>query len=117
MDPNAPPPYQAVEHPQVKATDGVTIIQTQPTYGSFPIVFADVPVTFTDAQGKQVQTQLEYRIGGMTWIVVMIVLILGMMFLFPLLCICIPCCMKSTRDVYHINPNDGSIVGIYRRMS
>ncbi len=38
----------------MKATDGVTIIQTQPTYGSFPIVFADVPVTFTDAQGKQV---------------------------------------------------------------
>ncbi len=43
----------------MKATGGVTIIQTQPTYGSLPIVFADVPVTFTDAHGNQVHKTLS----------------------------------------------------------
>ena len=59
----------------------------------------------------QYQTQLDYRSGTMTWIIAVVIFLLGFW-----CCFCIPFCIDSTKDVYHINPNDGTVVGVYKRM-
>ena len=101
------------------------------------IQFRDTPVTFTDSSGQQVYnymknytcdysnylksqyhhlmqvtTQLQYKSGGMTWLIAAVICFLtGCICLVP-----IPFCINATKDVVHINPNDGSIVGVYKRI-
>ena len=79
-------------------------------------VFRDHPVLTTDSTGEQVLTVLSYRVGFLTWIAVLILLLLTIPFC---LCCClafIPLLMKDLKDVYHINPTDNTVVGIYKRL-
>jgi len=89
----------------------VTVVTTQPAVVQTP-VFKDRPVTITDSKGQQVQTVLEYKSGLLTWIVA------GAICLFTgLFCLMfIPFCINDLKDVYHINPTDGNVVGVYKRL-
>jgi hypothetical protein len=57
-------------------------------------------------------TRIEYRNGALTWLIFALVCFLTG-------CIClavIPFCIDETKDVYHINPNNGNVVGVYKRI-
>ena len=66
----------------------------------------------TDSKGQQVQTTVEYRNGLLTWIA------FGLICLFTgIICLAIiPFYIEVFKDVYHISPTDGSIVGVYKRI-
>ena len=63
----------------------------------------------------QVTTVVEYRAGALTFIIcVVLCLILTE---FGLCCLAfIPFCIDATKDVYHITPTDGKVVGVYKRL-
>ena len=59
----------------------------------------------------QVTTRLEYRAGNMTWLIFFLIcfitgLPIGIIAFF----------IDDTKDVYHISPTDGEVVGVYKRM-
>ena len=60
----------------------------------------------------QVTTQVQYRSGILTWLICCLICwITG--------CWCIaliPFCIDATKDVYHITPTDGKVVGVYKRL-
>ena len=64
-----------------------------------------------DSKGNQVQTVLEYRNGLMSWLAVGVMLVFGLW-----CCACVPLCLNAFKDVYHISPTDGSVVGVYQRI-
>ncbi len=64
----------------------------------------------------QVQTILEYRNGLLTWIAVGIILLFTAEFCLCCLAI-IPLFINELKDVYHISPTDGSVVGVYKRLN
>nr|CAL36988.1 lipopolysaccharide-induced TNF factor [Suberites domuncula] len=104
-----PQPQQQPPPPQQQAA-ATTVVVTQPAVAT-AVVFRDVPVIITDSKGQQVQTQLEYRSGAMVFIIAAVIFILGFW-----CCCCIPFCIDSFKDVYHINPTDGSVAGVYKRI-
>ena len=60
-------------------------------------------------------TVLRYRNGMLTWILV------AVLCFFTLECgICcvglIPLCINATKDVEHVHPVTGQVVGVYKRM-
>ena len=77
--------------------------------------FRDYPVIITDSSGEQVLTVISHRSGLLTWIAVSIVFVLTLPFGLCFLAF-IPLLMKDLKDVYHINPTDGTVVGIYKRL-
>jgi hypothetical protein len=89
-----------------------TVIVYQPVVTAQPLVFRDQPVVVTDSNGQQVTTQLEYRSGVLTWLICCFICwFTGLWCLAP-----IAFCIDATKDVYHITPTDGKIVGIYKRI-
>ena len=91
------------------------MIQAQPAVIA-PVHFGPYPVTITDSQGRQVQTILEYRASATTHIIALLICCVGLFFFWPALCFFwVPYVMDGTKDVYHISPTDGSVVGVYRR--
>jgi len=91
-------------------------ITTQPAATEAKVEFRDYPVWITDSKGNQFQTQLRYKNGFLMWVTVGIVCLIGAAFLFPCVGV-IPLCIKALKDVEHINPNDGTVVGVYDRGS
>ena len=89
-------------------------ITTQPAATEAKVEFRDYPVWITDSKGNQFQTQLRYKNGFLMWVTVGIVCLIGAAFLFPCVGV-IPLCIKALKDVEHINPNDGTVVGVYDR--
>ena len=63
----------------------------------------------------QFQTVLEYRVGLLTWLAFSVICLATVAVGFCFLAF-IPFCIKSLKDVYHINPNNGRIVGVYKRI-
>ena len=60
----------------------------------------------------QITTKIEYKSGLLTWLIFALICVFTG-------CIClavIPFCIDATKDVYHINPYDGSVVGVYKRI-
>ena len=58
----------------------------------------------------QVTTRLVYKSGTLTWT------LFAILCCFCGLCIAlIPFCVDGTKDVYHINPVNGTVVGVYKR--
>lgn len=107
-------PFFQAPPPQVQQTAAITVVTTQPVVVQ-AAVFKDFPVTITDSKGQQVQTVLEYRNGILTWIVAGVICLLTIEF--GLCCFAlIPFCINGLKDVYHINPTDGNVVGVYRRL-
>ena len=102
-----PPPAQAPQEVAVTVT-------TEPTATGAKVQFRDYPVWITDSKGNQFQTQIRYKNGFLMWVVVGIVCLIGAAFLFPCVGV-IPLCIKAFKDVEHINPNDGTVVGVYDR--
>jgi len=45
------------------------------------------------------------------WLIAFVIFFLGFW-----CCCCIPCCIDSLKDVYHISPTDGTVVGVYKRL-
>lgn len=83
--------------------------------GDKPTVFREYPVTFTDSKGRKVTTRLEYRNGLFTWVAAGVICwIGGPLFFWVGL---IPFCVKHFKDVYHIDPEDGEVVGVYSRFN
>jgi hypothetical protein len=92
------------------------VVVTQPVVTVSAPTFRDYPVTVTDSNGQQVQTVLEYRAGLLTWLVCALICLflaeIGLCWL-----AFIPFLIRDLKDVYHITPTDGKVVGIYRRIS
>ena len=90
-------------------------ITTQPAATeAAKVQFRDYPVWITDSKGNQFQTQLRYKNGLLMWVAVGILCLIGAHFLFP--CVgFLALCIKALKDVEHINPNDGTVVGVYDR--
>ena len=59
---------------------------------------------------------MEYRVGLLTWLAFSVICLatVGVGFCFLAL---IPFCISSLKDVYHINPNNGRVVGVYKHVS
>ena len=91
-------------------------VTTEPTATEAKVEFRDYPVWITDSKGNQFQTHLRYKNGLLMWVTVGIVCLIGAAFLFPCVGV-IPLCIKALKDVEHINPNDGTVVGVYDRGS
>lgn len=117
--PSAPPPYPDApnsQKPPQFGTTATTVVVTQPVV-THPVVLRDFPVFIVDSQGRQVQTVLEYRTGTKTHLFCFLMFLIGMLVFWPALCFCwLPYILDSAKDVYHINPIDGSVVGVYKRM-
>ena len=88
-----------------------------------PEVFREQPITYVDPQGRTVTTVIEYRAGNRAIVFLTLMIVLGILvgILIPLagiiMCIVGPVVFfsKDMRDVYHLHPIDGHIVGIYKR--
>lgn len=105
-------------HPEptpVSTTEQVTVVTVQPSAGT-PVgpVFKDYPVWISDGKGGQVQTQIRYKNGLFMWVVVGLTCLISASFGAPCFGL-IPLCIKSFKDVEHINPVDGTVVGYYNR--
>ena len=89
----------------------VTAVTAQPT-GEVEekIVFGEVPVWITDDKGNRVQTELRYKNGLFAWVCVLALFAL-LAGLFLCCFAVIPLFMKSFKDIEHINPNTGVVVG------
>ncbi|KAF8562713.1 hypothetical protein P879_09488 [Paragonimus westermani] len=75
--------------------------------------FGTTPVTvWCSSCNQTVLTKLVYKDGGLTWLICGALSLTGLF----LGCCLIPFCCNSTRDVQHICPTCGSIVGMYRRL-
>ncbi|CAI8053546.1 Lipopolysaccharide-induced tumor necrosis factor-alpha factor homolog [Geodia barretti] len=103
------PPVQA---PPVQST----VVVTQPVVTVNTQTFRDYPVTVTDSNGQQVQTVLQYKAGLLTYLVAALICLflseIGLCWL-----AIIPFFIRELKDVYHITPTDGRVVGIYKRLS
>ena len=104
---------EATKEP-LPAQEVAVTITTQPAATEAKVQFQDYPVWITDSKGNQFQTQLHYRNGLLMWVAVGILCIIGAGFMFPCLGL-LPLCIKALKDVEHINPNDGTVVGVYDR--
>ncbi|CAI8053545.1 Lipopolysaccharide-induced tumor necrosis factor-alpha factor homolog [Geodia barretti] len=110
-----PPPYMyqpPVQAPPVQST----VVVTQPVVTVNTQTFRDYPVTVTDSNGQQVQTVLQYKAGLLTYLVAALICLflseIGLCWL-----AIIPFFIRELKDVYHITPTDGRVVGIYKRLS
>ena len=64
----------------------------------------------------QFTTRVEFRTGLLTWIAVGLICVFTLWI--GICCIAIiPFFIDSMKDVYHINPNTGEVVGVYKRLS
>ena len=97
--------------PAQMTQEAAVTVTTQP---EAKVQFRDYPVWITDSKGNQFQTQLRYKNGLLMWVTVGIVCLIGAAFLFPCVGV-IPLCINALKDVEHINPNDGTVVGVYDR--
>eukprot|EP00727_Mastigamoeba_balamuthi_P002959 m51a1_g12660 hypothetical protein (137) ;mRNA; f:1918-2473 len=109
--------------------------QPQPAFyaapGVAPVVLAAPAVVVTDAPSGQgfpyrdvsakvrcqycsatVCTETSFDLGLLTWLAVGALCLLQFY-----LCMCVPCCMRSLKDVVHSCPSCGKVVGRYSRMS
>ena len=61
----------------------------------------------------QVQTVLQYRSGTLTWLICCLIFwVTGGCWIIALVAFCI----DATKDVVHITPTDGKVVGVYKRI-
>ena len=91
-----------------------TVVTVQPVATEQQVQFRDYPVWITDNKGNQVQTEIRYKNGIFTWVAVGITCLVGLSFGLPCVGL-IPLCIKAFKDVEHVNPNDGTVVGYYDR--
>ncbi|CAI8014573.1 Lipopolysaccharide-induced tumor necrosis factor-alpha factor homolog [Geodia barretti] len=124
-DPYAPPPYPPAQnpgyppvqdqgysgYPPAQQTATTVVVQQQPVIQQ-SVVFRDRPVLVTDSNGQQVTTQLQFKSGALTWLICCAICWLTGFWCLAL----IPFCIDDTKDVYHITPTDGRVVGVYKRL-
>ena len=119
MDNSPPPQYGAVSTGETAAATAVVMQPVPVAYfgpsGDERSEFRDVPVWIADEKGSRVQTELRYKNGLLTWIAMLILCLICSNFGLCLLCF-VPLCMKSMKDVEHVNPADGSVVGRFHRI-
>ncbi len=107
----SPPTYYQGEPEPYPQAHVVVVNNTE-----FPFKESPVPICCPNCQ-KDVLTETHYKIGQKTWFRVLLLLLLGLYF-HPAWCFCcIPCCMKSTKDVVHTCPNCEHKCGVYKRPS
>ena len=103
-----PPQGYPPQAPVQAGSTNVVVIQ-QPTQ---PVRFGSNPVFITDSRGQQVMTRLEYRSGGLAWLICCAICWLTGCWCIAL----IPFCVDGAKDVYHISPTDNTVVGVYKRL-
>jgi hypothetical protein len=119
-DEKLPPPVDTAPQPVLENTPligqqapaGVVVMpppSTQP-------VFKEFPVDMVDDKGNRFTTDIRYTNGLLTWVAVGITCLVAGAFGLPCIGL-LPLCIKSFKDVEHINPNDGSVVGKFDRGS
>lgn len=102
-DPESGYEPQPSSFPSPQKDTSTTVIVQQPTQQ-----FKDFPVTLPDGN----TTVLRYKAGLLTWIFAA-----AICFFTGLCCIAvIPFCIDSCKDVEHVNPATGEVVGVYKRM-
>jgi hypothetical protein len=90
----------------------VVVIQ-QPTPSTGPR-FRDIPVVLTDSNGVPFTTELRYVCGLFTWLVVGVICVITGSFCCPCLGL-VPLCIDQLKDIEHINPETGRVVGKFDR--
>ncbi len=110
----APELAEKVPIPDQTATTQQQVIIVQPVPVASGPVFKDYPVWISDGKGGQVQTQLRYKNGLLMWVAVGITCLVAANFLLPCLGL-VPLCIKAFKDVEHVSPVDGSVVGYFNR--
>ena len=76
----------------------------------FQVVFGPNPVTASCPNGHIVTTNLSYKNGTVTFIVAAL-----LCFVLGPCCAVIPFCVDSLKDVEHTCPEDGTVLGVYKR--
>lgn len=94
---------------QATAGAAVTVEPAAGGRGQEKVVFGAAPVWIVDEKGNRVETQLRYRNGLFTWVMVLVLFVFFAGFYLCCLAF-IPLCMKSFKDIEHINPTDGTVV-------
>ncbi|VDM31952.1 unnamed protein product, partial [Hydatigera taeniaeformis] len=102
-----PPAYQAAPgQPAQPYPPQATVVYTPAALGSGPSRF------FCPTCQREVLTNVTYESGLLTWILVALICILGG----PLFCCLIPLCCPPCKDVEHICPICGRLLGSYQRL-
>jgi lipopolysaccharide-induced tumor necrosis factor-alpha factor len=87
------------------------IIVSQPYIISMPSILGEYSVACECPNcHRNVQTQVEYKNGALTWMLCIL------LFIFTFICFFIPFLIKGTKDTIHICPNCRSIIGTYQRI-
>lgn len=115
-EPEKVPPPAATQPENTPLLYGgpATVVITQPPPTSSQPVFKEFPVDMVDDKGNSYTTEIRYVNGLLTWIAVGITCLVAGAFGLPCIGL-MPLCIKSFKDVEHINPQDGSVVGKYDR--
>ena len=58
-----------------------------------------------------VTSKVRSKVGAAAWATSGIICASALLLLFPLLCVCIPCCIPSLRDHTHYCPSCGQVLG------
>eukprot|EP00727_Mastigamoeba_balamuthi_P006920 m51a1_g2849 putative lipopolysaccharide-induced tumor necrosis factor-alpha factor homolog (253) ;mRNA; f:295242-296274 len=66
---------------------------------------------------KEVSTEIHYKVGMMTWLAAGGICLSALFLGCTILCVCVPCCVPSLKDVEHQCPNCHKTLGVYQRMS
>ncbi len=113
---STPQPPELAEKTPLPAQTAVPqqVIAVQPVAVAAGSLFKDYPVWISDGKGNQVQTELRYKNGLLMWLAVGITCLIAGSFGLPCLGV-IPLCIKAFKDVEHINPVNGEVVGCYNR--
>ena len=76
------------------------------------VVFGEHPVQVVCPNGGHlITTNVAYRNGTLTYLLAAL-----LCFIVGPICALIPFCVNSVKDVVHTCPEDGTVIGVYKRM-
>ena len=76
------------------------------------VVFGELPVqVICPNGGHQVTTNVTYKNGTLTFLLAAL-----LCFILGPICALIPFCVNSVKDVVHTCPEDGTVIGVYKRL-
>ncbi len=110
-----PPPayyYQGEPYPPAPQVHETVVV-----VNNTPSAFMETPVSMRCPNCQtDVLTTIHHQIGCTTWLIVLLLFIVGLLVFWPawFFC-CVPCCMTSTQNVVHTCPNCEHKCGVYKR--
>jgi lipopolysaccharide-induced tumor necrosis factor-alpha factor len=96
---------------EVVGATGPQVAVSQPYVIAVPAAFSDAPVTCTcNSCHQHVVSNLQYQTGTFTWLMCVVFCCL------TACCCWIPFVFNVFKDVVHLCPNCGSVIGKYQRI-